>query len=174
MLAGAESDEIVLRDVHVPDALVFYPAAGTGMDPIQSRGFTWFELLIAASYVGVASGLAERVIAGGRGSAEDRVGLATELESATAALQFAASGLAACGDLDAELAQALYARYAAERAIERVAMAAATMAGGMAFITSSEIPYLLSASRALAFHPPSRSAASEALARHLAGGALVL
>ena len=97
---------------------------GTGMDPIQSRGFTWFELLIAASYVGVASGLAERVIAGGRGSAEDRVGLATELEAATAALQFAASGLAACGDLDAELAQALYARYAAERAIERVAMAA--------------------------------------------------
>ncbi len=174
VLAGAESDEIVLHDVHVPDALVFYPAAGTGMDPIQSRGFTWFELLIAASYVGVASGLAERVIAGGRGSAEDRVGLATELESATAALQFAASGLAACGELDAELAQALYARYAAERAIERVAMAAATMAGGMAFITSSEIPYLLSASRALAFHPPSRSAASEALARHLAGGALVL
>jgi alkylation response protein AidB-like acyl-CoA dehydrogenase len=174
VLAGAESDEIVLHDVHVPDALVFYPAAGTGMDPIQSRGFTWFELLIAASYVGVASGLAERVIAGGRGSAEDRVGLATELESATAALQFAASGLAASGDLDAELAQALYARYAAERAIERVAMAAATMAGGMAFITSSEIPYLLSASRALAFHPPSRSAASEALARHLAGGALVL
>ena len=72
VLAGAESDEIILRDVHVPDALVFYPAPGDSMDPIQSRGFTWFELLIAASYVGVASGLAERVIVAGRGTAEDR------------------------------------------------------------------------------------------------------
>jgi alkylation response protein AidB-like acyl-CoA dehydrogenase len=174
VLAGAESDEVVLRDVHVPDALVFYPAVGTNMDPIQSRGFSWFELLIAASYVGVASGLAERVIAGGRGSAEDRVSLAIELEAATAALQYAASGLSACENLDAELAQALYARYAAERAIERVVMAAATMAGGMAFITSSDIAYLLAASRALAFHPPSRAVASAALARYLAGEPLVL
>jgi alkylation response protein AidB-like acyl-CoA dehydrogenase len=174
VLAGAESDEIVLRDVHVPDALVFYPAGGTNMDPIQSRGFVWFELLIAASYVGVASGLAERVIATGRGSDEDRVLLAIELEAATAALQYAASGLAASGNLDADLAQALYARYAAERAVERVSMAAATMAGGMAFITSSDIAYLLAASRALAFHPPSRTVASAALARHLAGEALVL
>jgi alkylation response protein AidB-like acyl-CoA dehydrogenase len=174
VLAGAESDEVVLRDVHVPDALVFYPAAGTNMDPIQSRGFTWFELLIAASYVGVASGLAERVIGTGRGSAEDRVSLAIELESATAALQYAASGLSACGNLDAELAQALYARYAAERAIERVAMAAATMAGGMAFITSPDIAYFLAASRALAFHPPSRAVASAALALHLSGEPLVL
>ena len=93
---------------------------------------------------------------------------------ATAALQYAASGLAACGNLDAELAQALYARYAAERAIERVAMAAATMAGGMAFIASSDIAYFLAASRALAFHPPSRAVASAALARHLTGEPLVL
>jgi alkylation response protein AidB-like acyl-CoA dehydrogenase len=174
VLAAAESDEVVLRDVHVPDALVFYPAAGTNMDPIQSRGFTWFELLIAASYVGIASGLAERVIAGGRGSDEDRVALAIELESATAALLYAASGPSSVGDLDAELAQALYARYAAERAIERVVMAAATLGGGMAFITSSDTAYLLAASRALAFHPPSRAVASAALARHLAGAALVL
>ncbi len=174
VLAGAESDEIILRDVHVPDALVFYPTPGDSMDPIQSRGFTWFELLIAASYVGVASGLAERVIVAGRGTAEDRASLAIELEAATAALQYAASGLSSCGDLDAELAQALYARYAAERAIERVVMAAATIGGGMAFIGSSDTAYLLAASRALAFHPPARSVASDALAHHLAGEALIL
>jgi hypothetical protein len=55
-----------------------------------------------------------------------------------------------------------------------VVMAAATLGGGMAFITSSDTAYLLAASRALAFHPPSRAVASAALARHLAGAALVL
>ena len=36
------------------------------MDPIQARGFAWFELLIAASYLGAATNLAERVITRGR------------------------------------------------------------------------------------------------------------
>jgi alkylation response protein AidB-like acyl-CoA dehydrogenase len=175
VLAGAESDQVELCDVHVPDALVFYPAEGVGMDPIQARGFIWFELLIAAAYVGIASGLAERVIDGGRGSAEDRASLAIELETATAALLHVA---AAASDVsvgnDVELAQALYVRFAAERTIERSVMAASAAAGGMAFVGSSEIPYLLAASRALAFHPPARAGAAEPLARHLAGEALVL
>jgi alkylation response protein AidB-like acyl-CoA dehydrogenase len=175
VLAGAESDEVELCDVHVPDALVFYPTEGDGMDPIQARGFVWFEILIAAAYVGVASGLAERVIDRGRGSAEDRVSLAIELETATAALLHAAAAAsdASVGN-DVELAQALYVRYAAERAIERSVMVASAAAGGMAFVGSSEIPYLLAASRALAFHPPARGGAVEPLARHLAGEALVL
>ena len=174
ILAGAESDEVVLEDVRVPDALVFYPTDGPGMDAAQARGFIWFELLISAAYVGAASSLAERVIATGRGSAEDRALLAIELESATAALEFAAITAAASEDTDGALARALCVRYSAERAVERAAMAASAMGGGMAFVGSSEIAYLLAASRALAFHPPSRAGASEAIARHRAGDQLVL
>jgi len=175
VLAGAESDQITLNDVHVPEALVFYPSEGPTMDPVQARGFMWFELLIAASYLGAASGLVERVIAGGRGSHEERALLGIELEMVTAALEHAAARTSARGsDIDADLALALYVRYGAERAIERTVMAASALAGGMAFIGSSEIAYLLAASRALAFHPPSRAAASEPLARHLAGEALNL
>ncbi|MGI8806997.1 MAG: acyl-CoA dehydrogenase [Acidimicrobiales bacterium] len=174
VLGGAESDEVVLHDVEVPEALVFYPTAGPTMDPVQAKGFIWFELLISAAYLGAASGLVERVLDGGRGSAEDRALLAIELEAAAASLEQVAGAAASGGDLDLHLAQALYARYAAERAIERVAMAASALAGGMAFIGSSDIAYLLAASRALAFHPPSRAAASEALTRHLAGGPLSL
>jgi alkylation response protein AidB-like acyl-CoA dehydrogenase len=175
VLAGAESDQVELRDVHVPDALVFYPTDGVHMDPIQARGFIWFEVLIAASYVGVASGLAERVITAGRGTADDRVSLVVELEGATAALLHVASSAGdPSADNDLELAQALHVRYAAERAIERTVMAAAGAAGGMAFMSSSDVPYLLAASRALAFHPPARSAAAEPLARHLAGEPLIL
>lgn len=174
VLAGAESDQVVLRDVHVPEALVFYPEVGPTMDPIQARGFVWFELLISASYLGAASALAERVIASGKGSAEDRTLLAIELESAAAALEQVAATAADEDDNDTLLSRALYVRYATERAIERVVMGAAAAAGGMAFIGSSDVAYLLAASRALAFHPPSRAAASEPLARHLAGSTLVL
>ncbi len=55
-LAGAESDQVTLTDVFVPEALVFYPDDGPTMDPIQARGFVCFELLVSASYLGAASG----------------------------------------------------------------------------------------------------------------------
>jgi len=173
-LAAAESDQVTLTEVFVPEALIFYPQDGESMDPIQARGFVWFELLISASYLGAATNLAERAIARGRGSDEDRAGLAIELETMAAALEQVASVAATAGDNDALLARALYARFATERAIERVVMSAAATLGGMAFIESPEIAYLLGATRALAFHPPSRAAAAGPMARYLAGGPLTL
>jgi len=173
-LAGAESDQVTLTEVFVPDALIFYPQDGESMDPIQARGFAWFELLVSASYLGAATNLAERVIARGRGTDQDRAGLAIELETTAAALEQAAAFAATAGDNDALLARALYARFATEQAIERVVLPAATALGGMAFIESPEIAYLLGATRALAFHPPSRAAAAGPIARHLAGAPLVL
>jgi alkylation response protein AidB-like acyl-CoA dehydrogenase len=172
-LAAAESDQVTLTEVFVPEALIFYPEDGEVMDPIQARGFVWFELLISASYLGAATNLAERAIARGRGSDEDRAGMAIELETVAAALEQVAS-VAATDDHDAMLARALYARFATERAIERVVMSAAAALGGMAFIESPEISYLLGATRALAFHPPSRAAAAGPIARYLAGGLLAL
>jgi alkylation response protein AidB-like acyl-CoA dehydrogenase len=179
-LAAAESDQVTLTEVFVPEALIFYPHGGEAMDPIQARGFVWFELLVSASYLGAATNLAERVIAQGRGSDEDRAGLAIELETAAAALERVASvaetaeTAETADDNDALLARALYVRFAAERSIERAVMSAAAAAGGMSFIESPEIAYLLGATRALAFHPPSRATATGPIARYLAGGPLKL
>jgi alkylation response protein AidB-like acyl-CoA dehydrogenase len=173
-LAAAESDQVTLTDVFVPESLIFYPQDGQAMDPIQARGFVWFELLVSACYLGAATNLAERAIARARGSDEDRACLAIELEAAAAALEHTAASAATAGDNDALLARALCARFAAERAIERAAMSAAATLGGMAFIESPEIAYLLGAVRALAFHPPSRAAAAGPIARYLAGGPLTL
>src|SRR5689334_21939211 len=144
------------------------------MDPIQARGFVWFELLVSASYLGAATNLAERVIARGRGSDEDRADLAIELETTAAALEQVASAAMTTDDNDALLARALYARFATERTIGRVVMSAAATLGGMSFIESPEIAYMLSATHALAFHPPSRAAAAGPIARYLAGGPLIL
>jgi len=144
------------------------------MDPIQARGFVWFELLISASYLGAATSLAERAIERGRGSDEDRAGMAIELETVAAALEQVASVAATVEDNDVLLARALYARFATERAIERVVMSAAAALGGMSFIESPEVAYLLATTRALAFHPPSRAAAAGPIAHYLAGGVLAL
>jgi alkylation response protein AidB-like acyl-CoA dehydrogenase len=172
-LAAAESDQVTLTEVFVPEALIFYPHDGESMDPVQARGFAWFELLISASYLGAATNLAERAITRGRGTDEDRAGLAIELESTAAALEQVASAVTT-SDNDALLARALYARFATERAIERAVMPAAAALGGMSFIESPEIAYLLGVARALAFHPPSRAAAAGPIARYLAGGPLIL
>lgn len=173
-LAAAESDQVTLNGVFVPDTLIFYPQDTESMDPIQARGFVWFELLVSASYLGAATNLAERVIERGRGSDVERAGLAIELESAAAALEQVATTAPDADDNEALLARALYVRYATERTIERVVMSAAAAAGGMAFIESPDIAYLLAATRALAFHPPSREAAAAPLVQYLSGRPLML
>jgi alkylation response protein AidB-like acyl-CoA dehydrogenase len=73
---------------------------------------------------------------------------------------------------EAELARMLFVRYLVQGAIERSTQQAAEILGGMAFVSSSEVSYLLSAARALAFHPPSKSAIAQELAGHLAGKTL--
>ncbi len=174
-LAGAESDEVTLTDVFVPDVMAFYPAEATMTDPIQGRGFLWFELLVAASYIGAASALVERVIDAGRGTPHDRVALAADIESAMAAVEAVAACLPAEGDEDVErlLTRSLYVRYGVENAVARTAMSAAALAGGIAFVSSPDIAYLLAASRALAMHPPAVGPVSEALDRSLRGGRFI-
>jgi alkylation response protein AidB-like acyl-CoA dehydrogenase len=172
VLAGAESDEVTLTDVFVPDMMVFHPAEATMTDPIQGRGFLWFELMVAASYIGVASALVERVLQSGRGTAQERVALAADLESAMAAVEAVAQCLPAKDDAEVEhlLTRSLYVRYGVENAVARTSMAAAALAGGIAFVSAPDIAYLLAASRALAMHPPAVGPVSEALDRSLRGG----
>src|SRR5262249_38294345 len=46
VLAGAESDEVVLEEVVVPDSLIAYWGRPGTLDVAQERSFLWFELLI--------------------------------------------------------------------------------------------------------------------------------
>ncbi|MEZ4737570.1 MAG: acyl-CoA dehydrogenase family protein [Caldilineaceae bacterium] len=169
ILAGAESDEVILRDVEVPDSLMFRMGESAAMDATQISGFLWFELLVTASYLGVASALVERVLRSNRGCALERATLGIELEGAMAALEGIAYSMVTNPRDEAELARMLFVRYLVQGAIERSTQQAAELLGGMAFVCSSEVSYLLSAARALAFHPPSKAAIAQELAGHLAG-----
>ena len=175
ILAGAESDEIVLENVSVPSMLVSYLGSPKQLDLIQARGFLWFELLISGSYLGVATALAERCLKDRKGNPSERVAVVTELEGAMSSLEGIAAAMTdtTTGE-DQLLARALFVRYAVQGAIERATARSVELLGGMAFINSPEVSYLYSAARGLAFHPPSRTSISTALDQHLYGEPLVI
>jgi alkylation response protein AidB-like acyl-CoA dehydrogenase len=174
ILGGAESDEVVLDNVAVSEQVISYSGAADRLDQGQVAGFVWFEMLITAAYVGVASGLAARVFQEGRGVTSDRARVAMELCAALASLEGLAADVDAGDRSERLLAKSLLIRYSVQHAIERSTMLAAELLGGMAFIGGSEVAYLVSAARALAFHPPSRTAMSEPLCDYLGGGPLAM
>jgi len=171
VLTGAESDEVILTDVPIPGDLLFFPAAEEQLDPVEVAGYLWFQLLVSASYLGVATGLVERVILADRGRPEEQTLLGIEVEAAMEALENVAQAMMSEPKQEL-LPRALIARYATQAAIERASTLACELLGGMAFITSSDLPYLIGACKALAFHPPSRLSSSVALAQYCKGGSL--
>ena len=113
----------------------FLPLGGSGQsNPVQDRGFLWFELLITAAYLRIASGLVERVLLSGRGGAVERVSLATEVEGAMAALEGIARAMVAGERGNDELARMILVRYSVQAAIDRAVSLAFELLGGMAFI----------------------------------------
>jgi len=142
---------------------------------IQLGGFLAFELLASASYLGIASGLVERALLQRRGAPSDRVALATELEGAAMALEGVARAAdASRAEEESLVAQALLVRRHVQSAIERAGDLAVEVLGGMAFIGDPDVSYLLAATRALAFHPPSRRSAIAGLDAWLTGERLEL
>jgi alkylation response protein AidB-like acyl-CoA dehydrogenase len=174
ILAGAESDEVVLHEVCVPED-AFFPLGGSGRsNAVQERGFVWFELLITACYVGIASALVERVLASGRGSPAERVNLAAQTEGAMAALEGVARAMPLGEWANHALARVLLVRYAVQEALGRAASLAFELLGAGAFIGSPEVAYLLAAAHVLSVHPPGRPLAATRLDAYLAGSTLVL
>jgi len=176
VLAAAESDEIRLDDVFVPDELVIRtePDDPHRLDDLQTAGFVWFEMLISSVYVGAASALVERALSRGRGSVTDRAAAAVALESAVALLEGVARGVRDGVSGDEAVAAVLVSRFAAQQALAEATDRAAELLGGIAYMQSSEISYLISATRPLVFHPPSRASTAEALVDYFGGEPLRL
>lgn len=167
VLAGAQSEAVTLSDVSVDPDLVI---GVENTDAVQAASFLWFELLITASYLGMASALAERAIAAERGDPAPRATMVAGLEAAMASLAAVAHRMEQGDRGESLLVQALLHRYAAQDAINRSVAAAVEQLGGMAFIGGEEVSYFASASRALAFHPPQRQGpGSRAVLAALAG-----
>jgi alkylation response protein AidB-like acyl-CoA dehydrogenase len=175
-LAGAESDEVRLSDVFVDEQQVMRTELGEAgeLDELQTVGFIWFELLITASYVGMAGALVERVLERGRGTNTERSELLTRYETASLLTEGTARMIMDEAVGNEGLGRALVARYGAQDAIREVVGRAVELLGGMAFIGSGDIAYLAAASHGLSFHPPSRSSFTDPFLDHADGRPLRL
>jgi alkylation response protein AidB-like acyl-CoA dehydrogenase len=172
ILAAAESDEVVLEDVEVPEDLVLPTGDAEGepgaMDAMQKTAFLWFELTVTAPYIGMASALVERVLERSDLDELELANVASDLESSMIALE----GVAATIDgtaTDDQLARALFVRYATEGALRRTVPVLVERISGLPFIKGPEIAYLLSACHVLPFHPRGRTRMARTLVDHLRG-----
>ncbi|MFD9689460.1 acyl-CoA dehydrogenase family protein [Kitasatospora sp. NPDC059146] len=173
VLAGAESEEVVLTEVELDQEMVLVTevTADAVPDDLNTAGFLWFELLLTAGYLGVASALVERVLTKPGGPPQDPTGPLVEVEAAMLAVESVARAMADPDQPwdDGLLAAALAARYAAEDAIARTTRGCLAALGGMAFVGSAEGSYLASAAGALGFHPPARARMAGPLREYLDG-----
>ncbi|NJP66803.1 acyl-CoA dehydrogenase family protein [Streptomyces spiramenti] len=170
-LAGAESDEVRLSDVFVDEKLLMRtePSVPGRLDDLQTVGLIWFELLISACYLGMVSGLVERVVDGGRGSAADRARVLVTLETGALLLEGTARMISDGETGNSDLARTLIARYGAQDALGAALGQAVELLGGSAFMSSSDIGYLAGAAHGLSFHPPSRASFTAPCLDHAAG-----
>jgi hypothetical protein len=169
ILSAAETCSVNFNRVSVDPKLFSYSDAPNSLDRTQTRGLIWFQLLISASYLGVASALVERVIKSGRVGRSYLAQLGIELEGAMSALAGMGLILESGTFTSAALAQVLFGRYSIQQAIDRATALAFELGGGRDFARSGEASYLVAAARGLNFHPPSRSTMAEALGAQLEG-----
>jgi alkylation response protein AidB-like acyl-CoA dehydrogenase len=175
LLAGAESDEVRLEDVYVPQEMVVRAGADdpTRLDDLQQAGFVWFETLISAGYAGAAARLVEQVLDRERGTAPERARLAVQLEAVLALLESSARGIGPHPDDDA-VARSLVVRYTVQDTLPKIAAQCLELLGGLDFISTNDHAAAAAALRALAFHPPARAGANEPLLGYFAGAPLEL
>lgn len=174
VLRGAESEEVILEDVEVPARLVLKHAEHDPDGRFYARGMLWFELMVTAAYLGVASAMVERALSARRHDAGARMRPLAEIETCAQALERQAARLPGGEDTERLLADLLLVRYATQEAISRVGAACMELLGGIAFIGSPELSYLVSSAPALMFHPPSRERAATDLDAYFAGEPLKL
>ena len=174
VLAGAESDAVILEEVFVPESLVVRTkmAPGGALDTTHRIGFLWFELLMTASYLGVAAGLVEDAMAVTRAPDAPVVGAWAQVRTTANALASLASRLDAGRYDDELLGELLVCRFQLQDALPGLAHACLEALGGMAFISSGELAHRVASLSALAFHPPSRGRAVGPLRRLHDGGPL--
>ncbi len=174
ILRGAENNEVVLDRVFVGDEYISYFGGPDQLNDALSTAFLWFECFVSASYLGGASALVERVLKLKRGNETERMGLVTMTESTMMAIEGVATSMMRGNGEEVDVARALYVRYGTQQAIEKITQHAAELLGGVNYLESNEVTSMLSACRALAFHPPSRFSITPALDAFILGDPLII
>ena len=164
ILTATSSNELVFNDYQAAAEHVVLMEAGENPEHARQAientelcGLSCFQLLIAASYLGVASRLAALCFAGTPANATDLSQIANELESAALALEGAAALVDAQAPSQELVALSVSVRTMVAQAIDRANRLALISLGGMKYLAKEDIRYLLQVSQCLNFHPLSRN-----------------
>ena len=171
VLAGAESDEVILEDVHVPDDFVFVVEGSDALDPVEVTGYIWLQLALSSTYLGIVSGLVERLLESGKGTPEERGGAVARVEAQAAAVDGIAYAFGA-ERTGITCWPAPWRCGSPSRGPSSPSPCGAPSSSA-AWRSSAAPTWPIScAPRALAFHPPGRLPASRALDEYARGGVL--
>ena len=174
ILQAADNNALSFNDTFVPEQRMLLAQteddaeAAMLSERASLSGLCWFQFMVGATYLGVASALARLLIE--KRNVDDLLlaQIAIELEGAHQALIGGVHQFERQPAPDHALYQmALSTRFMVQAAVERATNLAVELAGGMAFASSDQVSYLLAASRAICFHPVSRSIASPLLSAYL-------
>jgi alkylation response protein AidB-like acyl-CoA dehydrogenase len=175
---GAENGVVELKNVFVPDEAMSRFGDATETNEAITFAFIWFQLLVTAAYLGVASGLVERVLEADRGDDLQRMMLVTDTEAAMRSLDRVAEMVDTMGQggnsPETIVVAALQVRYFVQDTIDHTCAAAVELLGGLAYLADPASIIYSTSSRGLAFHPPSRASMAPNLERYRRGGELVM
>ncbi|MED4129751.1 MULTISPECIES: acyl-CoA dehydrogenase family protein [Shouchella] len=157
ILKGTHTEEVVLKDVFVPNACIYRAGPPESVDSTITNGLLWFELFMIATYIGVTSTLVEKVNKANRVPLDRLFELMAELEGAMTSLEGIAFKFESKQYEESILQETLFARHAIDKTLERLSTKAAKMLGGLNYLTSKETSYLLLVNQLISFHPPSKT-----------------
>jgi alkylation response protein AidB-like acyl-CoA dehydrogenase len=161
--ASTDSHCVVFEGVIVPGDCVLAPresGRGAGRERLavahaEIALSCLFQLMVSASYLGMASRLGEIALQRKAGTPGQRVEVLSRLETAAMSVYHLAQMLE-CGDFSGYLlARSMLVAHNAGAQIERAVAESARMLGGNVYLASREAQYLVLASRCIHFHPPS-------------------
>ncbi|MFE4975168.1 hypothetical protein ACFRAR_24070 [Kitasatospora sp. NPDC056651] len=154
---AAESHAVRLTGVRVPDDRVF-PLRGETGRRFATDCYTWFQLLISASYLGVARCLATATPPGRRAGSGRWTEAFDELRRLEARVTEAARAVDEDRPDGEQLNAAVRARDGVEDGIGALGGLLLRAAGGGTFARTGFFTLLAGALNAIAFHPPQRGA----------------
>lgn len=174
VLRAAESEEVVLTDVVLPDLAVVGHDSADPTGENERTGYIWFGMLTVASYLGMASALLQRGIDSPRTPAAPFAAAVSVLETAWNAL------LLVCREFDAGVrgaelsARVMHLRYALQDLLPKVGADLVEALGGMAFCGGFDVAYFAGCLHAFALHPPARSSIADRLLDYHRTGSFAL
>jgi len=163
ILRSTDSHALTFDGVSVPADCVLAPRgesrAGAKQRMAVAHGeialSCLFQVMVSASYLGMASRLCELVLQRRGGTAAQRLDILSHLEGATMAVYRLAEVLGAREFSAPALATCVLVSHNTAAQVEHVVTAGARALGGAGYLGSREAQYLVLASRCIEFHPPS-------------------